>query len=431
MVTLSRLTLLSCTDHSKFINLQKKMEAEALKSQISALKNEINEAIEAKASSEVVEGRLNEFHKTLENANSEVAKSIANLEGQVSVLKENGMSAQKAVRKTVSGFLNEQFKDESFQKFANGEANTAQFHTKDVLFGTPDANDNRIDPASVDNTYLPILPEVNEMFRIRQTLNQGTMSGSAVPFPTVTGTAGNAGMQTEGDAKSAREKEMTLQSYPAQVLAGYVRVSKQVMDDLQGFASYLAVQLPYELYDVEDTQLLTGNGTSPNLYGLSNGASTAAAIGSPWTAKFANGTSTIWDQIIAAMATLRSLKYMPNRIIMNPQDVALLAVTKDTNDQYTAPVIWVNGTPSIYGVPINESTAVPAGTLCMFDSARVGQVFSREGLNIRFSEEDSTNFRDNMITVRAEERLAFAKFHSSACFYDTFADIATAIEVAP
>ena len=407
------------------------MDAEVLKSQISALKSEINDAIEAKASSEAVEGRLTEFHKTLENANSEVAKSLANLEGQVSVLKEQGMKPAAAIKKSVAGFLNEQFESDSFKKFANGESATAQMHTKDILFGAVSADNDTVTPESVDNRYLPILGEVNETFRIRQTLNQGSMSGSAIPFPTVTGTSGAAAMQTEGAEKAQIEKEIDLVSYPAQTLAGIVRVSKQVMDDMQGFASYLAVQLPYELYNVEDSQLLTGNGSAPNLYGLSNGATDATSFtGTAWEDKFANGTSTIWDQIIAAMAILKSSRYMPNRILMNPLDVSLLAVTKDSNNQYTAPVIWVNGVPTIYGVAISESTAVPAGTLCVFDSAKVGQVFSREGLNIRFSEEDGSNFTQNKITVRAEERLAFAKYYSGACFFDTFADIASAIEAA-
>ena len=64
------------------------------------------------------------------------------------------------------------------------------------------------------------------------------------------------------------------------------------------------------------------------------------------------------------------------------------------------------------------------------DSQNVGQLFQREGISVRFFEQDGDNVTYNQTTVRGEMREAFAKFHSDACFTDTLANVTTVIEAA-
>jgi HK97 family phage major capsid protein len=44
-------------------------------------------------------------------------------------------------------------------------------------------------------------------------------------------------------------------------------------------------------------------------------------------------------------------------------------------------------------------------------------IFDREQASVEASYEDSTNFQKNMVTVRCEERLAFAIFRTEAFIY--------------
>jgi len=54
-------------------------------------------------------------------------------------------------------------------------------------------------------------------------------------------------------------------------------------------------------------------------------------------------------------------------------------------------------------------------------------LFQRQAPSIRFFDQDSDNVQKNLVTIRVEEELAFAQFHTQAVFTDTFANVITAI----
>ena len=343
-------------------------------------------------------------------------------------LKGNGMEDKDAVAKTTQEALMNAMDSDGFRSFVKGESsrfNIEDLKVKAVADMTIGGQTGQI----VDNAYLPILPEVERKFRVRNALRQGSMSGDAVQFPDVTGGEGVPTAVSEGSAKPQMDKDFSLVTYNAQTIAGYMRLSNQMLSDFQGITSYLAYELPRQIYNVEDTQLLTGDGSAPNLYGLSSGALTDADFsGTSFVNAIANGLSTKYDCILAAIGLLKSRDYAPDAIMMNPTDLVQLAYARDTQGQYTAPVIFVDNTPTIYGLPIQESSAVASDTFYVMDSQNVGQLFQREGVSVRFFEQDGNNVTTNETTVRGEMREAFAKFHSDACFVDTFTNVTTVIE---
>ena len=48
------------------------------------------------------------------------------------------------------------------------------------------------------------------------------------------------------------------------------------------------------------------------------------------------------------------------------------------------------------------------------------QVFDREDANVQVSTEDGDNFTKNMVTIRAEERVALAVFRPQSFIYGAF-----------
>lgn len=410
-------------------NLPKTRKVEEIKTQLEAIKKDLDGAINAgaEASKEYTQEKLNAFNEVLEKSNA----SIANLEARVNELKANGMEDKDAVAKTTQEALMNAMDSDGFRSFVKGES--SRFNIEDLkVKAVGDMPTADTTTQIVDNAYLPILPEVERKFRVRNALRQGSMSGDAVQFPDVSGGEGAPTTVAEGAVKPQMDKDFSLVTYNAQTIAGYMRLSNQMLSDFQGITSYLAYELPRQIYNVEDTQLLTGNGTAPNLYGLSNGAkSDAELVGSAFENAIANGLSTKFDCILAGIGILKASDYAPDAILMNPQDVVQLAYARDTQGQYTAPVIFVDNTPTIFGLPIQESSAVTAGSFFVMDSQNVGQLFQREGISVRFFEQDGDNVTYNQTTVRGEMREAFAKFHSDACFTDTFANVTTVIEAAP
>lgn len=391
-----------------------------------ALKSEINVMIEStkgeltKGMQDSLNAKLGEFNELLTKTQGQ----FDNLDVELQKLKSQGMDSTKAWEKSLQGVLTKKLEDNAdFKEFKNSKRS---FSIEDIRVKTVGnmTFSGSTTGQVVDNEYLPILPELEEQTRVRSILRVAPAgSGNAIMFPRVTGGEGAAANQTEGSAKAQIDKDISLATYPFQVIAGFARVSQQMLDNLQGLSGYLSYVLPQELYNTEDTQLLTGSGSGVNLFGLATGAQTDADI----PAGFEVASPNYWDCILASFATIAASKAMANAILMNPADVYLMAAAKGSNGQYVAPIFWMNNVPTLFGVPITMTTAVTAGTFYTADTNKAGMLFQRKAPSIRFFDQDSDNVQKNLITVRVEEELAFAQFHTSAVFTDTFANVITAI----
>jgi len=394
--------------------------------QLKALKSEINVMIEStkgeltKGMQDSLNAKLGEFNELLTKTQGQ----FDNLDVELQKLKSQGMDSTKAWEKSLQGVLTKKLEDNAdFKEFKNSKRS---FSIEDIRVKTVGnmTFSGSTTGQVVDNEYMPILPELEEQTRVRSILRVAPAgSGNAIMFPRVTGGEGAAANQTEGSAKAQIDKDISLATYPFQVIAGFARVSQQMLDNLQGLSGYLSYVLPQELYNTEDTQLLTGSGSGVNLFGLATGAQTDADI----PAGFEVASPNYWDCILASFATISASKAMANAILMNPADVYLMAAAKGSNGQYVAPIFWVNNVPTLFGVPITMTTAVTAGTFYTADTNKAGMLFQRKAPSIRFFDQDSDNVQKNLITVRVEEELAFAQFHTSAVFTDTFANVITAI----
>ena len=394
--------------------------------QLKALKSEINVMIEStkgeltKGMQDSLNAKLGEFNELLTKTQGQ----FDNLDVELQKLKSQGMDSTKAWEKSLQGVLTKKLEDNAdFKEFKNSKRS---FSIEDIRVKTVG---NMTFAGSttgqvVDNEYLPILPELEEQTRVRSILRVAPAgSGDAIMFPRVTGGEGAAANQTEGSAKAQIDKDIALATYPFQVIAGFARVSAQMLNNLVGLSGYLSYVLPQELYDAEDTQLLTGSGTGVDLFGLATGAQSDANI----PAGFEVASPNYWDCILASFATVAASKAKANAILMNPADVYLMASAKGSNGQYVAPIFWVNNVPTLFGVPITMTTAVAAGTFYTADTNKAGMLFQRAAPSVRFFEQDSDNVQKNLITVRVEEELSFAQFHTTAVFTDTFANVITAI----
>jgi len=395
--------------------------------QIKAIKNEISAMIETSVKTELTKGMEDVLNVKLGDFNESLKKTqghIDNIDVEVQKLRANGMDESSAWEKSLQGVLIKKLQDNAdFKEFKNSKRSFNIDDIKVKAVGTMTFAGNTTGQV-VDNQYLPILPELEEMTRVRSVLRVAPSgSGDAVMFPRVTGGEGAAGNQTEGNTKAQIDKDIALATYPFQPIAGWTRVSNQMLNNLQGLSGYLSYVLPQELYDREDSQLLTGNGIAPNIYGLAKGAQSDANIPSG----FEVATPNYWDCILASFATLSAAKAKANAILMNPGDVYLMASAKGSNGQYVAPIFWVDNVPTLFGVPITMTTAVAAGTFYTADTNKAGMLFQRQAPSIRFFEQDSDNAQKNLVTIRVEEELAFAQFHTQAVFTDTFANVITAI----
>jgi HK97 family phage major capsid protein len=174
-----------------------------------------------------------------------------------------------------------------------------------------------------------------------------------------------------------------------------------MLDDVTGMTTFLQSRLPELLLRAEDTQILTGNGTSPNLSGILN----------PGNFTEYNGTATIdVEQLVQAVAQLESYDREANGILLNPADWYNIWLTKASGSgEYDLPVNMVTKVGNsmyIAGIPVFRSTAQAVDTFIVGDWTMGANFINREPMRVEFFYEDSTNVRENMVTVRVEERVA-------------------------
>ena len=251
---------------------------------------------------------------------------------------------------------------------------------------------------------------------VRSLLPVGTISQGLFTFPLETGGEGAPAAQTQGSTKAQVDFDITMTNAPAQVIAGYVKISRQMLDDVPAMTSFLQSRLLEKYLVAEDAQLLSGNGTAPNLQGLTGVASA-----------FSGAATVDVEQLVQAIAQVEASNYSATGILINPTDWANIINTKNTNSAYSLPgstVVTTDGQLSIAGIPVFKSTAIAADKFLVGDWAMGAQIMQRDGISVQFSEFDGNNFVENMITVRVEARIAFPIYYAGAFVYGDFGNVA-------
>ena len=207
---------------------------------------------------------------------------------------------------------------------------------------------------------------------------------------------GGAGMQTEGSAKSQADFNLVERKLPVETVASYVTVTKQALADLPYLQSIINDELR-ELVELElDSQILTGDGTSPNLKGIETYATAYATTGFTDLIENAN----IFDFLVTAKSLVAKANHNATVALMNPNDVALLRMVKDSNGRYATDM--PGGLMTSAGVLVVENNGVTANEAYILDPAKC-TLGIREEFNISVGL-NSDNFTKNQVTILGEMR---------------------------
>lgn|GEM_PF-1644345 len=270
-----------------------------------------------------------------------------------------------------------------------------------------------------------IVPIARRRTHIRNIIGMGTTDQSVFPYLRETPKEGAVGTQNpEGAAKAQVEYKASLVYATEETIAAFQLTGRQTLTNVRGLSTFLNMVMLKDLMIKEDGQLLAGTGADGQILGFTVGALTATNI----PASFKKVTPTVYDAIAAAAATLSAREYTANFCIVNPLTYWDMLTLKDNDGRYQQNVIFDAQASILYvfGIPVIASTAVAAGEMVVGDSTHV-MPMQREGITLRFSEEDGTNFQSNLVTARVEERILQAVLRSDAFFADTITDVTTAI----
>lgn len=249
--------------------------------------------------------------------------------------------------------------------------------------------------------------------RIRSLLNQGRTNSSSVEYARQTVRTNNAGVVAENTLKPESNYTWVKDDALVRTIAHWVPISRNTLDDAAALQTELDSELRYGLDIAEDEELLNGDGTGEHLSGLRANATAYAA-------PFVIADETPIDTLRLALLQLELQEYAGDGFILNPMEWARIELTKNTQGSYIfANVLQLAG-PTLWGRSVVSTTAMDAGDFMAGEFGVAATIYDRMDAEVLFSTEDRDNFVKNMITARAEKRLAFAVKREAALVDGTF-----------
>lgn len=264
--------------------------------------------------------------------------------------------------------------------------------------------------------FLPgIVPLKFQRLTIADLLASGTTDTAAVTyvieaaFQDLTAAVAEKGAKPQLDLTLARRQDNVGK------IANRAKVTDELFEDASQFVSYLQGRMIFGVQRAEENQLLNGNGTAPNILGLMNRPGLAPAV---VTAAGLTATKVV-EGVFNQITNLRAVSFVePDAFVIHPNDWQTIQLGKDGNGQYFGggPIAGQYGNGGytnqarLWGLPGVITTAIAQGTVLVGGFQECAQVFRRRGVTVEMTNSNEDDFNNNLISLRAEERLALAVY---------------------
>lgn len=384
---------LNNTFAEKMSNVPTNADVDALKSDLESLKNLETKSQELEKSIAKFEGKLEAMS---EKATEPIVKKLSLGQSVAKAYEDNLDSIKDAVEK--GGKMSLNIKTTTINADYTGDFALTDFDSE------------------VDRT-------VRKRYGILENVNTGQTGSKFVTYVQQTADS-NTGWTAEGGAKTQGEPTWAEVSEEVKKIASYVKVSKEMLDDLSFIRGEINNDLMEGVRESIEDALLNGTGATGQIKGLIN-----ASMGLPgYNGNFDDQIqdANISDLMRVAKAQIESANFSPTHIVLNPEDIAYLQLTKASDGAYTYPMFLPNqagdGEMIVAGMRVISSTYMPVGDYLVGDMSKVTVKF-RDDMNLSVGL-DSDDFTKNMITILAEARLvSYVKNNQKPAF--VYGDIGT------
>lgn len=390
-----------------------KLKGEKLQAEIKNLGDASAETKKAVDDALLEHGKLLNDHKELVKKHGDLGARIIEIEQTLAKRRqENEPTEMKSMGQLF-------VESPEFKAFSGKGAVRVQMSRKDLLNVTATVGSNRSQANSmVGVTRVPgIVAPPERKLTIRDLLAPGQTSQGMIEYVQETGFTNNAAVVTEGATKPQSELTFELKAAPVRTIAHIFKGSRQILDDAPGLQSYIDARARYGLRLSEENELLNGDGTGSHLKGLIPSATA-------FNAALVVSAKQRMDTIRLAILQVYLANFPASGIVLNPTDWAAIQLLKDSTNRYIIGNPQDGNAARLWNLPVVESLSMTATEFLVgaFDIA--AQIFDRMEIEVLLSTENSTDFEKNMVTIRAEERLALAIYRPEAFVHGDF-DVAT------
>lgn len=250
-----------------------------------------------------------------------------------------------------------------------------------------------------------VVPIATRPVQILDLLPMAETSQATVVYMAESTLTSGAAETAEASAYAQSTLVLTETTSPVRKIATFLPTTDEQLDDVPMVQGYINSRLLFMVRQRLDLQVLTGNGTPPNLTGILN-------VGSIQTQ--AKGADTAMDAIYKAMVKVMITgRAFPSGHILHPTDWQNIRLLKDTQGRY----IW--GSPGdtapdrLWGLPVAQCDASTAGTSVVADFANFTQLVFRRNVDVQigFVNDD---FVKGQKSIRADVRVAFVVYRAAA-----------------
>lgn len=280
-------------------------------------------------------------------------------------------------------------------------------------------------PGIVEPTRLPgIDQQPKQRLFIRDLIAPGQTESNALFWVQQTGFTNAAAVVPEGTKKPYSAIEFATKMTQVATIAHMFKASKQVLDDMKQLMSLIDAEMRFGLKQEEERQILFGNGTGSNLTGI---VPQATDFESPFDPEAA---VTNIDIVRLAMLQARLARLPATATVIDFLEWAKIELTKNSLGNYIManPMGLIGNT--LWSLPVVDTDEPDfRGKFLTGAFASAAQIFDREDANVVISTENDTDFEDNMVSIRCEERLGLVVKRPESFIYGDFAAAKTLLNV--
>ena len=304
-------------------------------------------------------------------------------------------------QKGVSSWGEQFIKSANYGAFAGGNLNKLRVEVKNTLTGSDTNVAPQRNAGIVGGAFLP--------FAMEALLPSTTTSSNAIEFTKEASFTNSAEEAAEGAQKAESALTWSLVNMPVSTVAHWIKISKQLAADAPALAAYVNTRMRYGVNQKVDTQLVVGDGTAPNISGTyDTGNFTAHGYSNATIAAI----STTFKKLVLirkVIADLYAAGYPADAIVLNPADWATIEIELFTTAAgQTLYSVNDAGQARLFGLPVIQAIGMAADTFQVGRFSEAYMIYNREGVVVEMSDSDGDNFQKNLITLRAERRLALA-----------------------
>ena len=352
----------------------------------------LKERIEADDADAIAEGEQLKADIEAKTAELKQAEKKASLLGVIGTADEEDTAMSDNIKARSLG--------ENFVNFVKDSDHGKKFDLSAPVFSKA-ATDTQTSPAGAVDFATTFDKNVVTAPRtplvIRDLFGAETISGSTLVYLVEGAVQGAPAVTAEGAEKpQIHFADPTPKTVSLAKIACHIKESDEYIDDFPFLASAINGRLLYELGLVEQNKLVTDLlGTSGIQTGTIPSGTTAAGIA---------------DAILkAAMDVQDGSGFAADAIVLNPADWYTLRVARDGEQRYYGGGFFgAQNIPNLWGITVCVSTAVAQGTIIVGAFKTCGSVVSKNGVSVEATNTNEDDFVKNLMTIRAEERLALA-----------------------